>query len=37
MRASTIIRLALFAIGLSQLATTADAGLLTAENLTVNV
>jgi hypothetical protein len=37
MRASTIIRLAFFAIGLSQLATTADAGLLTAENLTVNV
>jgi len=37
MRAFTIIRLALFAIGLSQLATTADAGLLTAENLTVNV
>jgi hypothetical protein len=37
MRAFTIIRLALVAIGLSQLATTADAGLLTAENLTVNV
>ena len=37
MRAFTIIRLALFAIGLSHLATTADAGLLTAENLTVNV